>query len=74
MHRVRQDVRDQLRAEAAHPHSQQRETVPVRGLLQGVHPVLQSMPAQTHARRLPYADQVREMRPVVQHGHLLVQA
>ncbi|KAE9539587.1 hypothetical protein AGLY_004839, partial [Aphis glycines] len=71
--RVRQDVRHVQRTQAAHPHTLERETVPVRSLFQGLHSVLEPLPAQEDARRLPHASQVRPVRPVVQHGHVAVQ-
>lgn len=74
MHRVRENVRDEFRIEAAHPHTQQRKAVPVRGLFQGLHPVLESLPSQAHARRLSDANKVREMRTILQHGNVIVEA
>jgi len=41
---VQQDVRDVERPEAAPAHPQLREAVPVRGVSEGVHAILEPMP------------------------------
>jgi len=60
---VSEEVRDVERAQAAPAHPQQRQALPLRRLPQGVHPVLQPVPTQANARRLPTADPLRQLRP-----------
>ena len=50
------------------------QAIPLRGLLQELHPVLEFMSAQTDARQLSHADQVSQVWSGLQHSHLIVQA
>lgn len=42
-------------------------------IVSGVHPVLKPLQTQAHACKLPSADQVREVRPVLQYGDFTYQ-
>src|SRR6218665_639015 len=48
--RVPEELRHVERPEAAPPHPQERQAIPVQGLPEGVHPVLQPLPSQEDAR------------------------
>lgn len=74
LHRVRQDLRNQLGFEATHPHPQQREAVPVRSVLQSLHPVLKPVPTQADALDLPHAAELPPLRSVLQLRNISIQA
>lgn len=71
---MRKNLRDIQRSQAAYTHSLVGQAVPVRGVLQSLHAVLEPLPPQADARWLSHANQVQQVRTKFQHRDVIIEA